>query len=291
MPEIAWIAPTAFATWIAVEIAAGRFRSPFSSRAETWLDVLSLAQAWFVVAPLVVLGSLLIQRQVIPQYAGAWAAVPWWAQFLAFVIADDLVQYWCHRASHAVPFLWGLHKLHHTPPYMGVRIVWRNGFFYNLFLPNVWLSGLLVYLGFGKVYLAYHLLKAVVTMGAHSEVRWDAVLYRHRALAPVAWLVERTFSTPATHFAHHAATEADGIGHYNGNYGNMLFFWDVLFGTAHITRRYPERFGLDYAGGEPKDPWYVLMFYPLFRRRTGSGAQAPGATLNANSSGRNVSSQ
>ena len=33
--------------------------------------------------------------------------------------------------------------------------------------------------------------------------------------------------------------------HYKGNFGNLLFFWDVLFGTAKITRRYPETYGVE----------------------------------------------
>jgi sterol desaturase/sphingolipid hydroxylase (fatty acid hydroxylase superfamily) len=45
-------------------------------------------------------------------------------------------------------------------------------------------------------------------------------------------------STPATHWGHHALTNSDGIGHYKGNFGNLLFVWDILFGTAKITRRY-----------------------------------------------------
>jgi Tfp pilus assembly pilus retraction ATPase PilT len=50
-------------------------------------------------------------------------------------------------------------------------------------------------------------------------------------------LMERTISTPATHHAHHAATTDDGVGYYKGNFGNMFFLWDVIFGTAHISRR------------------------------------------------------
>jgi hypothetical protein len=45
----------------------------------------------------------------------------------------------------------------------------------------------------------------------------DDQVYRHRVLHPLAWLVEHTISTPATHFAHHALVQDDGIGHYTGN--------------------------------------------------------------------------
>jgi sterol desaturase/sphingolipid hydroxylase (fatty acid hydroxylase superfamily) len=267
MPASLLIAPVSFAVYVALELLVGRFRSPLGSRRESWLDVAAWAKSWFLVAPTIVTGSLLVGNWLLPHGREAWAATSWWLQFVIFVVLEDMGQYWYHRSCHAFPALWGLHKVHHAAPYMGVRIIWRNSLFYELLMPNLWVASLLVYMGFGSVYAWYSLLKITVTMGAHSELRWDAFLYRHRWLAPVAWVVERTISTPATHFAHHAATEDDGVGHYHGNFGNLLFFWDVIFGTALITRKYPARFGLELAPGEKPDPWYVLIFYPLARAR------------------------
>lgn len=77
------------------------------------------------------------------------------------------------------------------------------------------------------------------------------------------WVLERTISTPATHWAHHAITQQDGIGHYKGNFGNLLFFWDVLFGSAHITRQYPKQVGLTDDKLFGKERWFVELFYPL----------------------------
>lgn len=34
-------------------------------------------------------------------------------------------------------------------------------------------------------------------------------------------------------------------GCYKSDYGNLLFFWDVVFGLAKITRCYPETYGLE----------------------------------------------
>jgi sterol desaturase/sphingolipid hydroxylase (fatty acid hydroxylase superfamily) len=79
------------------------------------------------------------------------------------------------------------------------------------------------------------------------------------------WVVERTISTPATHWAHHALTNADGIGHYKGNFGNLLFLWDVLLGTSHITRRYPDRVGLQDDLVHGQERWYHQMFFPLLQ--------------------------
>ena len=147
---------------------------------------------------------------------------------------------------------------------MSIRIVYRNNFFYYLLMPGIWFSGALIYLGLGPVYAVYIVVKLLVICGAHSDVRWDAPLYRSRVFAPVMWLVERVISTPATHSAHHGKHAADGVTNYKGNYGNLLFFWDVLFGTAKITRRYPEQFGVENL---PEVGAAEQLFWPLVSRR------------------------
>ena len=55
---------------------------------------------------------------------------------------------------------------------------------------------------------------------------------------------------------------ADGVGNYKGNFGNLLFFWDVLFGTAKITRRYPDEIGVE--GMAPVTAREQLL-WPVFR--------------------------
>jgi len=42
----------------------------------------------------------------------------------------------------------------------------------------------------------------------------------------------------------------------------MLFLWDVLFGTARITRKYPPRFGIENLDDRP---WQVELMWPLVR--------------------------
>ena len=80
-------------------------------------------------------------------------------------------------------------------------------------------------------------------MGAHSSIAWDKPFYKYKVLHPIAWVLERFISTPATHHAHHADTSGDGVGHFKGNFGNMFFLWDVIFGTGLITRKFPKSYG------------------------------------------------
>jgi sterol desaturase/sphingolipid hydroxylase (fatty acid hydroxylase superfamily) len=189
------------------------------------------------------------------------------------LIADDLTQYAWHRLSHS-SVLWPLHRAHHSAAYMSVRIVYRNNALYYAFMPGLWISGVLVFLGFGWVYVGYVFVKLAVIVGAHCSWRWDEALYRIPALHPVMWVLERTISTPATHHAHHALSEADGIGHYSGNFGNLLFLWDVLFGTAVITRKFPPAYGLDDDRRFGHESWNVQLLYPFFRSRRAASALA-----------------
>lgn len=214
-----------------------------------------------------------LARSYTPALAGVLSDRPWWILLLLLLIADDLTQYWWHRLSHT-PLLWPLRRAHHSAPYMRIRVVYRNDFFYYAMMPGIWISSYLVFLGLGAVYVPYMFVKLLVIFGAHSELRWDNYLYRYRMTRPLAWVLERTISTPATHFAHHAITQDDGIGHYKGNYGNLLFVWDLLFGSALITRKYPPRFGLAEDLQLGAERWYVQLLYPLSKSRRAASTLA-----------------
>jgi sterol desaturase/sphingolipid hydroxylase (fatty acid hydroxylase superfamily) len=183
---------------------------------------------------------------------------------LAFIIFDDLTQYFWHRLSHENAFMWKLHRPHHVVEEMGVLVTYRNAFLYYAFMPGIWFSAILIFLGMTEVYLYYIPIKVSIILLAHSEIKWDRFLYKYKILHPLAWIVERTISTPCTHYAHHGLTAEDGVSNPNGNYGNLLFFWDVLFGTAKITRKYPTRFG---AWNKMKEPWYVQLFFPIIKSK------------------------
>ena len=180
-----------------------------------------------------------------PHLQGALANLNIFAALALFLVLDDMMQYWWHRASHSFSWLYNLHRAHHNARFMSVRLVYRNNIIYYAMMPSLWFAGMLVYLGLGWVYAGYLIVKMLVIIGAHSDVKWDAPLYRIKALSPVMWVVERRISTPATHHAHHGRHAEDPAVNYKGNYGNLLFFWDVLFGTAKITRTYPQSYGVE----------------------------------------------
>ena len=94
---------------------------------------------------------------------------------------------------------------------MGVLVTYRNAFMYYAFMPGLWFSAILIFLGMTEVYLYYLPIKMTVIIAAHSETKWDRFLYKYKILHPLAWIVERTISTPSTHYAHHGLTSEDEI--------------------------------------------------------------------------------
>ena len=258
-----------------LEYLLGRAQKFKATSGDKMLDIVGFALLAAVSQPAVFWIVSKIGLAVAPAYQGVLTGIPWWAAISLFLVGDDMLQYWWHRMSHS-RLLWPLHRAHHTAHYMSARIIYRNNFFYYAAMPAIWVSGLLVYMGLTKVYLVYIVIKLAVITGAHSSVRWDEPLYRIKALKPLMWLVQRTISTPATHFAHHAMTNRDGIGFYKGNFGNLLFFWDVLFGTAHITQQYPAQVGLRDDELFGKEKWWIELFYPVFRSSRVHSALVPG---------------
>ncbi|WP_246883620.1 sterol desaturase family protein, partial [Pseudomonas protegens] len=221
---------------------------------------------------LVMWASGALMQLSLPEAKGALAQIPWVLGLLLFLVFDDMTQYWWHRLTHRVPALYALHRAHHSAPYMSIRIVYRNNSFYYMLMPGIWFSGVLIYLGLAPVYYGYLILKMTVIFAAHSSVAWDDKLYRIGFLRPLMWLLERVFSTPSTHSAHHGLSAEDGVTHYKGNFGNLLFLWDVLFGTAKITRRRPVAYGIEHLAPVS---WTQELFWPLVRsRKARSSAEA-----------------
>ena len=251
-----------------MEFVSRRYKETVqANRNDTVLELLMFTSLIAVTQPLAIFVTAKLGALYAPSFKDALSNLPWWAMVGLLLIGDDFTQYLWHRLSHS-PLMWPLHRAHHSAKYMSIRMTYRNNFFYYLMMPGLWIGGAMLYLGFGgMIYTLYLVTKLTVIVGAHCAWRWDEPLYRIRLLRPVMWVVERTISTPATHWAHHAITNDDGIGYYKGNYGNLLFLWDVLLGTAHITRKYPANVGLidDKLFGEER--WYHQMFYPLFQSK------------------------
>ncbi|WP_044170450.1 sterol desaturase family protein [Flectobacillus major] len=231
---------------------------------EKLLDIACFSVPKLVVGPAVAYFGLKVLPFVLPDAKNSLAWIPFAFGVLIIAIYDDLTQYWYHRLHHQVPFLWRFHRTHHSAPYMGMAMASRQNVIYTIFFSQIYLTTVLVYLGLGYPTLFVKTIKGLITRLAHSSIKWDKPFYDNKWLHPVAWVLERTISTPATHHAHHADSTDDGVGYYKGNFGNMFFLWDIIFGTALITRQYPSGYGVKNYRGEE---WYAQLLWPIFKSK------------------------
>jgi sterol desaturase/sphingolipid hydroxylase (fatty acid hydroxylase superfamily) len=246
-----------------LEFSFGLYRGKWPKN-ERNVDIACFVLPRLIIRPAVAYFGLKLLPQVLPAFKDEFSWVPFWWGCAIIAIADDLTQYWYHRLHHELPWLWRFHRTHHSASYMGMAMASRQNAIYSLFFSQTYLTTALVYLGLGIPAVVVRGIKGSITTLAHSSIPWDKPFYKYKVLHPIAWVLERLISTPATHHAHHAATTDDGIGHYKGNFGNMFFLWDVIFGTALITRKYPAVYGISHYEG---DQWYAQLLWPIFKSK------------------------
>lgn len=263
-PEIFLVFCIFFAFILAELVFTQFFKKSEQVKSDGVVELVSTLSLLLFTQPKILVLTYGLGLAIFPQYQNGLSNVNVVLGFGLFLILDDLTQYWWHRLSHSVPWLYNLHRPHHNARYMSIRLVYRNNLFYYALMPGIWLSGFLIYLGLGWIYAVYIVMKLTIIYGAHSDIPWDRPLYKIKALSPVMWVVERLISTPSTHHAHHGRHSADGVTHYKGNYGNMLFLWDVIFGTAKITREYPTEFGVENL---PETSLGEQLIWPVIREK------------------------
>jgi len=253
-----------FTAFILVEIIfTNFFKKKNQKTSDGVVEFFSTGFLLFLTQPLIIAGTYALGLKFFPHFQDSLSGLHVLAAFGLFLIFDDLTQYWWHRLSHTIPWLYKLHRPHHNAEYMSIRLVYRNNTFYYMMMPGLWFSAALVYLGLGWVYAFYIVMKMTIIFGAHSDIPWDKPLYKIKTLSPIMWVVERTISTPATHHAHHGRHKADGVTNYKGNFGNMLFLWDIIFRTAKITRQYPPQYGVENL---PETSTLEQLIWPIVRK-------------------------
>ena len=177
-----------------LEALGGLYWEDKRTRNDWTMELVSLVVLPTLIQPGIFLIVLTALACWAPASQDLWMGWPMWAQACAFLLVDDLTQYAWHRASHHYKWLWKLHRPHHVIQEMGVLVTYRNAVLYYALMPGIWGSAVLVHLGMGPMYAMYLVVKLIVIILAHSETKWDRVLYRSPWLHPIAWVVERTIS-------------------------------------------------------------------------------------------------
>lgn len=166
---------------------------------------------------------------------GLWPGVTdlAWVSFVLYLVVFDFVNYWIHRAQHQSDTWWALHSLHHAQRQMTQWTDNRNHLLDDV-VTSLILSAVAVLIGVGPGQFV-----ALVAIGQLSEN------FQHANVR--VWfgrIGERLWVSPRFHRRHHSI----GIGHESQsegrvvlggcNFGVLLPWWDVLFGTADFQLRY-----------------------------------------------------
>jgi sterol desaturase/sphingolipid hydroxylase (fatty acid hydroxylase superfamily) len=224
---------------------------------------------FFTLEPLVDSAMGLLRVQGLPtfQLDDLWPGVtdnPW-VSVLIYLVVFDFLNYWFHRAQHHFGWWWQLHALHHAQRQM---TMWSDN-------RNHLLDDLLRDLFFAVAALAIGVAPgqfvAIVAFTQLSESLQHANLR--------LWfgaVGERLWVSPRFHRLHHSV----GLGHESTppapggakavrggrNFGVLLPWWDMLFGTADFSLRYAPtgvrnqvEQGVDYGRGFWSQQWRGLQ--------------------------------
>lgn len=150
---------------------------------------------------------------------------------LIYLVAFDFIAYWLHRGQHQLEWWWRLHALHHSQRQMTMWSDNRN----HLLDSILWDSALVVAAQLIGVAPEQFIVIVALTQLSESFQHANLRLWFGR-------IGERLWVSPRFHRLHHSI----GIGHESHgaqtlgghNFGVLLPWWDMLFGTANFEQRY-----------------------------------------------------
>lgn len=207
-----------------LELALPR-RTQKASKTKRWTTNLLIAGIDSLVVRLMAMLAVPIAAVAVATWAAAngWGILnllewPAWLEIIAAMILLDLAIYGQHVASHRIPALWHLHKVHHTDVEFDVTTAVR----------------------FHPVEIGLSMIWKVAVVLALGASPWAVVLFEialngcamfnHANLALPAWMdaiIRKVIVTPDMHRVHHSIHRDE----HDTNYGFSLSCWDKIFGT------------------------------------------------------------
>ena len=142
------------------------------------------------------------------------------AQNLALIFVIGFFDYWFHRFMHSVPWMWEIHKYHHSATEMSVLTARRDSFLV-VPLATFWKAMPFAVLGIPSMYPIFAACISGHAMLIHSELDWD-----------FGWVGRWLLISPHDHRVHHSVDEQ----HQGKNYAFLLPVWDQVFGTFYKER-------------------------------------------------------
>jgi ornithine lipid hydroxylase len=171
------------------------------------------------------------------------------AQLVLALVCGDLLAYGLHRLLHGP--LWRFHAVHHGAP----RLYWINS--WRLHPVEVLAYFLVTAVPFRLLGAPIEVLAVQVALGTSFR------MLQHSNIDVRLGPLNRIFAMAEVHRWHHAR---DGR-HAHANFGNMLYVWDHIFGTATAPRS-GDVTCVGLPDGQAIGAGYLAQLASPFRRRS-----------------------
>lgn len=193
--------------------------------------VMSRGRRWLTNSAIVAIDSLAL-RFLVPVMAVGIAGVaaqngwgllayinlPLWVELLVAIVVLDMLIYWQHVASHKLPILWRVHRVHHVDRDLDASTGIR---FHPIEIVLSMFFKMACVLLLGASALAVFLFEILLNASAlfnHANLRLPSAVDR---------ILRQIIVTPDMHRVHHSTEKKET----DSNYGFFLSVWDRLFRT------------------------------------------------------------
>ncbi len=175
---------------------------------------------FWLIANLLIWPYLISELSLLPQKILPFSffneALPFAAQLIFGLLLLDFVSYWVHFLFHRVPFLWEIHKVHHSITQLTALSSFRHSWFE---LPVHMLASTIVA---NSLSLSFE-----VVFILNSCFRFFCIIQHSNINLKISGLND-VLVTPANHALHHSKR----MFHPHGqNFSFIFSFWDRLFAT------------------------------------------------------------
>lgn len=185
-----------------------------------------------------------------------WDSLPFLTTYILANLIGEFLPYLYHRVSHkgninsySSLLLWKIHSIHHLPKSMNwLKTNWIHPI--NMFLNTFLKMAPLLFLGFNEeIIFLVGITHVVVAYISHANIKTKTGFLDYLVV------------TPKVHHFHHSEKIEEAK-----NFGNILPFWDLLFGTYYNRKGEVEEVGV-FEGSKTRYPkskeYFKQLLFPV----------------------------
>ena len=156
------------------------------------------------------------------------------------ILLIDFTNYLIHRVSHKIPYLWKLHRLHHSDKKVDAVTTFLHHPF-EIMVNSLLIIALYVVFDIPVVVIVwFSYFGAVHSAFTHTELLIPEKIDRY---------LKYFIITPNIHRIHHSQDMKEG----NSNFGNVFPWWDILFKT-YTSKTKKELMSISFGIADKESP-------------------------------------